>query len=142
MREFGGPESLSCSEDVPELAARPPGEVVIDLRAAAFNRRDLRVIAGSWPGVSAPLVPGSDGAGVVGALGSGVTGLAEGDEVVVQPGVGWGEDPGILGPGFKILGGPADGTFAEQVRVPAAKCLREARAARLGSRRPRCRWWG
>ena len=127
VREFGGPEALGVA-DVPELAPAP-GEVVIDLRAAAFNRRDLRVVAGGWPGVSAPLVPGSDGAGVVRALGTGVAGLAEGDEVMVQPGIDWGDDPRVLGPGFKILGGPDDGTFAEQVRVPAANVF--AKPARL-----------
>jgi NADPH:quinone reductase-like Zn-dependent oxidoreductase len=118
VREFGGAEALVVA-DV-EVLVPAPGEVVVDLRAAALNRRDLRVVAGGWPGVSAPLVPGSDGAGVVRALGAGVAGLAEGDEVVVQPGIDWGDDPRILGPGFKILGGPDDGTFAEQVRVPAA----------------------
>jgi NADPH:quinone reductase-like Zn-dependent oxidoreductase len=65
-------------------------------------------------------VPGSDGAGVVRALGSGVGGISQGDEVIIQPGIDWGDDPRVLGPDFKILGGPDDGTFAEQVRVPAA----------------------
>jgi zinc-binding alcohol dehydrogenase/oxidoreductase len=118
VREFGGPEA-PVVEDRPELAARP-GEVVIDLRASALNRRDLRVIAGGWPGVEAPLVPGSDGAGVVRGLGAGVSGLAPGDEVVILPGIDWGDDPRVLGPSFQILGGPSDGTFAEQVLVPAA----------------------
>src|SRR6476469_5442609 len=83
VREFGGPESLVV-EHRGELVPGP-GEVVIDLRAAALNRRDLRVVAGGWPGVTVPLVPGSDGAGVVRALGGGVNGIAEGDEVVVLP---------------------------------------------------------
>jgi zinc-binding alcohol dehydrogenase/oxidoreductase len=127
VREFGGPESLVV-EDRHELVPAP-GEVVIDLRASALNRRDLRVIAGGWPGVTTPIVPGSDGAGVVRALGSGVAGLAEGDEVVVLPSIDWGDDPRVLGPGFTILGGPADGTFAEQVRVPAVNAF--AKPARL-----------
>ena len=117
VREFGGPEA-ALAEDRPVLHAGP-GEVVIDLRAAALNRRDLRVIAGLWPGATAPLVPGSDGAGVVRALGAGVSGLSEGDEVLILPSLDWGDDPGVLGPRFRILGGPDDGTFAEQVRVPA-----------------------
>jgi zinc-binding alcohol dehydrogenase/oxidoreductase len=117
VREFGGPESLVV-EHRGELVPGP-GEVVIDLRAAALNRRDLRVIAGGWPAVTVPLVPGSDGAGVVRALGGGVSGIAEGDEVVVLPALDWGDDPRVLGPSFRILGGPDDGTFAEQVRVPA-----------------------
>jgi NADPH:quinone reductase-like Zn-dependent oxidoreductase len=117
VREFGGPQSL-VAEDRPALHPGP-GEVVVDLRAAALNRRDLRVIAGGWPGVTAPIVPGSDGAGVVRALGSGVSGLGEGDEVLILPSLDWGDDPTVLGPRFRILGGPDDGTFGEQVRVPA-----------------------
>jgi zinc-binding alcohol dehydrogenase/oxidoreductase len=117
VREFGGPEKLAV-EERPELVPGP-GEVVIDLRAAALNRRDLRVVEGGWPGLDAPFVPGSDGAGVVRALGGGVGGFAAGDEVLVNPALRWGDDARILGPGFNILGGPSDGTFAEQVRVPA-----------------------
>jgi zinc-binding alcohol dehydrogenase/oxidoreductase len=127
VREFGGPESLVL-EERPELVPGP-GEVVIDLRAAALNRRDLRVVAGGWPGVEAPLVPGSDGAGVVRALGAGAGGFREGDEVLVYPALEWGDDPRVLGPAFHILGGPGDGTFAEQVRVPAANVF--AKPARL-----------
>jgi zinc-binding alcohol dehydrogenase/oxidoreductase len=127
VREFGGPEKLAV-EERPELLPGP-GEIVIDLRAAALNRRDLRVVAGGWPGVDAPVVPGSDGAGVVRALGAGVGGFAEGDEVLVYPALAWGDDPRVLGPGFNILGGPSDGTFAEQVRVPAANVF--AKPARL-----------
>ena len=129
VREFGGPEALAM-EDRPELVPGP-GEIVIDLRAAALNRRDLRVVAGGWPGVTAPIVPGSDGAGVVRALGSGVGGFAEGDDVLAFPSLGWGDDPRVLGPSFRILGGPDDGTFAEQVCVPAANVF--ARPARLSA---------
>jgi zinc-binding alcohol dehydrogenase/oxidoreductase len=118
VREFGGPEAVAV-EDRPALEPGP-GQVVIDLRASALNRRDLRVVAGGWPGVSAPLVPGSDGAGVVRSVGAGVSGVAPGDEVIVLPALDWGDDPRVLGPSFSILGGPADGTFAEQVLVPAA----------------------
>jgi zinc-binding alcohol dehydrogenase/oxidoreductase len=116
-REFGGPERLEL-EDRAELEPGP-GEIVIDLRAAALNRRDLRVIEGGWPGVTSPLVPGSDGAGVVRALGAGAGGVAEGDDVVILPSLDWGDDWRVLGPQFRILGGPDDGTFAEQIRVPA-----------------------
>jgi zinc-binding alcohol dehydrogenase/oxidoreductase len=118
VHEFGGPEAL-VAEDRPGLHPGV-GEVVIDLRAAALNRRDLRVVAGGWPGGNVLVVPGSDGAGVVRLVGGGVSGIAEGDEVVILPALDWGDDPSVLGPHFRILGGPDDGTFAEQVRVPAA----------------------
>src|ERR1700710_2714276 len=117
VREFGGPEVLALEERA--VLHPDAGEVVVDLRAAALNRRDLRVIGGGWPGVTAPLVPGSDGARLGPSLGCGVSGLSEGDEVLILPALDWGDDPAVLGPHFRILGGPDDGTFAEQVRVPA-----------------------
>ena len=137
--EFGGPQSLVL-EDRPELVPGP-GEIVIDVRAAALNRRDLRVVAGGWPDVQTPLVPGSDGAGVVRALGAGVGGHSEGDEVLVSPALEWGDDPRVLGPRFRILGGPDDGTFAEQVRVPAENVFAKPAGSR-SSRQRRCRWPG
>ena len=138
VHDSGGRRRSSCSR-IGRCSIPGPGEVVIDLRAAALNRRDLRVIAGGWPGVTAPLVPGSDGAGVVRALGGGVSGLAEGDEVVILPSLDWGDDPRVLGPRFRILGGPDDGTFAEQVRVPAENVFPSPRAS-ASSRPRRCRW--
>jgi NADPH:quinone reductase-like Zn-dependent oxidoreductase len=89
----------------PEPAA---GEVLVELRAAALNRRDLLVRKGVYP-FPLPLVPGSDGAGVR---------RDTGEEVVLYPGVGWGEREDAPAPGFEILGGPRDGTYAELVTVP------------------------
>lgn len=116
LRETGGPEVLR-----PDTAADPepgPGEVVVALRAAALNRRDVYVRKGIAPS-PLPVILGSDGAGVVRSLGAGVAGVAEGDEVVVMPALGWGGGEDAPAPGFRILGGPDDGTYAELVRVPA-----------------------
>ena len=95
-------------------------EIAVDLRASALNRRDLRVTAGLWPGVTAPIVPGSDGAGVVNAIGGSASGIAVGDEVIVLPSLGWGDNPRVQADRYTILGGPTDGTFAAQVCVPAS----------------------
>lgn len=105
-----------------------PGEVVVALRAAALNRRDVFVRKGIAPS-PLPLIPGSDGAGVVRTVGGGVSGLSEGDEVVILPSLGWGGGEDAPEPGFRILGGPDDGTYAELVRVPAANVF--PRPARL-----------
>ena len=53
----------------------------------------------------------------------GVAGLAEGDEVVIVPALGWGGGEDGPAPGFRILGGPDDGTYAELVRLPAENVL-------------------
>ena len=117
IESFGATRDLVVRERDPLVAG--PGEVVVDIRAAALNRRDVRVITGGWPGCETPLTPGSDGCGVVRSLGPGAGGVAVGDEVVILPSLGWGDDITRHGPEFRILGGPDDGTFAEQVRVPA-----------------------
>ncbi len=84
------------------------GEALVELRAAGLNRRDLLVRTGTYP-FPLPLVPGSDGAGVR---------RDTGEEVVVYCGLGWGDREDAPAPGFGILGGPRDGTFAELVALP------------------------
>jgi len=98
-------------EDYPDPVAGP-GEVVVELRAAAVNRRDLLVRNPPGPAYvfDLPLVPGSDGAGVR---------RDTGEEVVIYPGLGWGAREDAAGPEWQILGGPSDGTYAELVKVPA-----------------------
>ena len=92
---------------------------MVALRAAALNRRDRWV----WtdPGYCPlPVTLGSDGAGVVVAVGDDGADRAAGDEVVIDPTLNWGPAEGQPLPDFDILGAPSDGTFAEQVVVPAA----------------------
>lgn len=120
LSETGRPEVLrvgTADDPVPG-----PGEVVVALRAAALNRRDVYLRKGIAPS-PLPVIPGSDGAGVVRALGDGVAGMAEGDPVVILPSLGWGGGEAAPAPGFRILGGPDDGTYAELVRVPAENVL-------------------
>ena len=65
-----------------EVPAPGPGEVLVRLRAASINRRDLMVVEGAWrPAPPPSLVPLSDGAGEVVEAGPGVTGLKAGDRV-------------------------------------------------------------
>ena len=129
IETFGSTDDLVLRE---RAALEPgPGEVVVDVRAAALNRRDVRVIAGSWPGCEPDLVPGSDCCGVVRSLGAGVGRVAVGDEVVVLPSLRWGDDVAQHGPAVQILGGPSDGTFAEQVRVPAENAFPKPRRLSL-----------
>ncbi len=116
MSEPGGPDVLVL-EDVPDLQPGP-GEVVVDLKAAALNRRDVFVRKGVAK-VPLPLTPGSDGAGVVSAIGDGVKGVAEGDEVIILPSLAWGDDQRAPGPHFRILGGPDQGTYAQQIVIAA-----------------------
>ncbi|WP_261130011.1 zinc-binding dehydrogenase [Bacillus sp. Marseille-Q3570] len=93
-------------------------EVKVQLKAAGLNHRDLFVLHrhGEDEG---PFVVGSDGAGIVTETAAGVTGISVGDEVVINPGLGWQKNSAAPPEGFGILGYPSNGTFAEEVAVPA-----------------------
>lgn len=93
------------------------GEVVVSLKAAGLNRRDLGLIK-RYDKPEA-LVIGSDGAGVVEAVGEGVTAFKAGDEVIVNPGLRWYENSDAPPGEFDILGMPDHGTFAEKIAVSA-----------------------
>lgn len=123
FHEFGGPEVVRV-EDVP----RPepgPGEVVVEVKAAAMNHLDLWVRRGLPVETTMPHIGGSDVAGVVAELAEGVSGVAVGDRVVVNPTLFCGRCEWCLRGEqslcvrFKILGEHTQGGFAEYVAVPA-----------------------
>ncbi len=106
--------------EVPEPRAAP-GEAVVALRASALNHRDVWIKLGQYAGLRYPCIPGSDGAGVVAAVGPGADPSWVGREVVINPALDWGGSEGAQGPNFTILGLPRDGTLAAAVAVPAAQ---------------------
>lgn len=110
-----------------QIEARPPaaGEVTVGLRAAALNRRDVWIRAGKYGGIKLPAILGSDGAGVVTAVGPGVPEKLIGSDVVVNPSLAWGPSEAISGESFRVLGMPDDGTFAEEIRIAATHVQRK-----------------
>jgi NADPH:quinone reductase-like Zn-dependent oxidoreductase len=111
IHEDGGPEVLRY-EDAPDPEPAE-GEVLIRLRAASLNHLDLWIRRG-MPSVPKPRILGADGAGIVEALGAGVGGLAEGQRVVLNPGL---EHEGGR---ITVVGEHFDGTHAELIALPAA----------------------
>ena len=114
--------TLAASEPRFEIQELPdpspgPGEVVVELVTAALNRRDWWI----WrePSTPVPVTLGSDGAGRVAEVGAGVSGIATGDEVVIDSALHWGDDEHAASEAFDILGSPTEGTFAERVVLPA-----------------------
>ena len=79
LRETGGPLSV---EDV-ELADPGSGEVTVRLAASGVCHSDWNVVTGATPN-PLPAVLGHEGAGVVEAVGAGVTEVAEGDHVILS----------------------------------------------------------
>jgi zinc-binding alcohol dehydrogenase/oxidoreductase len=118
LSEVGGPEKLQILEvDTPQPG---PGEVRVKLKTAALNRRDYWITIGKYPGVNCPCIAGSDGAGIVDAVGEGGDESTIGNEVVVYPAREWGDSEEKCGPNFRVLGLPDQGTFAEYICVPAS----------------------
>lgn len=105
--------------DVPQPIAGP-GEVLINLKAAALNHRDVFIQQGMYPGIKTPVIPGADGAGIVVETGDGVDPVWKGQEVIINCSLGWGHNPKFNDPAtFEILGMPRNGTFAEYISIGA-----------------------
>jgi len=126
LTALGGLDHLALA-DIPTPAPPAPGWVHVRVKAAALNRLDLFVAAGVPGGAPAlPHVVGADGAGIVSAVGAGVTDVKVGDEVMFDPGVSCGacaacragDEP--FCETYRILGEHIPGTMAEVVAVPAA----------------------
>lgn len=93
------------------------GEVLVHLKAAGLNHRDQWIREGKYPGIQEGVTLGSDGAGTVISAGSPEGEPWVGREVIINPNVGWGDNPAVQAADYKILGMPIDGTFAEYICV-------------------------
>jgi NADPH:quinone reductase-like Zn-dependent oxidoreductase len=128
------------------LATRPhpcpdpgpgPGQVLLRMKAASLNYRDLLVPTRGYGAHTGelPLIPLSDGVGEVVETGAGVTRVKAGDRVCPCFTQGWIDGP--PDPANRPLGGPIDGTMAELMCLPAEgvvkvpACLSDEGAAAL-----------
>jgi NADPH:quinone reductase-like Zn-dependent oxidoreductase len=113
----GGPEELRLS-GLPDPTPGA-GEVVVRMAAVSLNARDLAILGGTYAfGVEFPLVPCSDGAGEVIALGAGARRFKPGDRVAATFFPDWrrGEfSPESVATAF---GSGGTGMLAEQVVLP------------------------
>jgi NADPH:quinone reductase-like Zn-dependent oxidoreductase len=126
LNELGGPANLHV-EEIPTPEAGP-GQILVRIRRAAFNRRDVFITQNLYPGIVLPRTIGSDGCGEIAAVGEGVTGYAVGAPVVINPELGWALDGPLPEKSGDILGMPTDGTFAEYCVVPAANVFPKPKA--------------
>lgn len=125
INEFGGPEALKY-QDAPDPVAGE-GEVVVDVHAVSVNYTlDVVVRSGRYPrGTKLPHVLGCDGAGVVSAVGPGVTSHAVGDRVALHAPQACGKCDACRDnrqgdcSSMRLLGVEYWGAYAEKVAVPA-----------------------
>lgn len=115
-------------------------QVLVKIGAAALNKRDQFICQGKYPGIELPCILGSDGAGVVEAVGDQAGKSWIGKKVVINPNINWGEDPEVQQKGYEVLGMPTDGTMAEYLVInedriqtaPAHLSVEQAAALPLG----------
>lgn len=111
-----GTENLVITEREPALPG--PHDLQIRMRAASLNYRDLLMVRGQYnPKQALPLVPLSDGVGVVEAIGSNVTRFKVGDRVCPIFAAGWHSGRPSKIKLRRTLGGPIDGTLQELMVV-------------------------
>lgn len=115
-----------------------PGQVRVRFRAVSLNFRDVLMVEGKYnPRQKLPLVPCSDGAGAIDAVGAGVTRFAVGDRVMPNFAQGWLAGRETREKMKTTLGGPFDGTlrelgvFSEEGLVAIPEHLTDEEAATL-----------
>jgi NADPH:quinone reductase-like Zn-dependent oxidoreductase len=116
-------------QDMP-LPTPAPHEVLVEIKAAALNRLDLWVLAG-WPSLhlTLPHIMGSDGAGLITAVGRDVNEWQVGDRVAINPSISCGQcDYCLRGQDnrcihYAVLGEHLPGVFAAYQTIPARNLL-------------------
>lgn len=105
-----------------ETRAPGPGEALVRLQYAALNHRDLWMRKGAYGKSGSPACTlGSDGFGIVEAVGSKEEEVWVGRSVVVYPTLGWGDSDKAPDPAWGILGVPVPGTWAGAITIPVSQ---------------------
>lgn len=124
--ELQGPGGIDGMMLVEKAVPVPgPGQVLVKLKAATLNYRDLLTITGGYGSRQKfPLIPLSDGAGVIESVGAGVTTFKPGDRVIGSFFEGWlGGEPSEAKMRTN-LGGALDGVLCEYRVWPSAALVR------------------
>lgn len=92
-------------------------QVLIKLKYAALNHRDLWLMQEQTQQFPGGIILGSDGVGIIEDVGEDADPLLVGDEVIINPSLDWGNNTAVQGDAFRILGFPDHGTFAEYIAI-------------------------
>lgn len=139
IQEFGIDKLALVDRETPRPAhGLAHGEVLVRMTAASLNYRDLMVVKGAYnPRLKCPMVPLSDGTGIVEETGPGVTRFQKGDRVTPIFMQGWIDGPPTKEKGATALGGAIDGVlrefavFSQEGLVPTPAFLSDVEAATL-----------
>jgi NADPH:quinone reductase-like Zn-dependent oxidoreductase len=132
---FGLDKLVPCERPDPQPG---PFQVRVRVKATSLNYRDLMMVEGRYnPKQKLPLVPNSDGAGVVDAVGPGVTRVKPGDRVMSLFAQAWLAGEPSRAAQTSTLGGPLDGALGDTMLlhedgvVPTPPHLSDEEAATL-----------
>lgn len=135
IREFGIDQLAFADREITRPGAY---QVLVKMAAASLNYRDLMMVGGQYnPRLKRPMIPLSDGAGVVEEVGAGVTRFKKGDRVAGCFFEKWVEGPPSREKNNSALGGAIDGmlceyrTFSEDGLVAIPEYLSFEEAATL-----------
>jgi len=103
---------------IPEISEN---ELLIKIKAASLNHRDLWIQKGKYGGIKLPVILGADCSGVVVKTGTNVDINWQGKEVIVNPSLRWGNDARFQGNDYEIIGSAYNGTFAEYFKIPVTQ---------------------
>lgn len=111
-----GIEGLSIQE-VEKKTTLNPNEIRIQIKSVGLNHRDLFTLVNHKESEE-PVIIGADGAGIITELGSGISHFSVGDEVIINPGMGWNKNAAVAPENFQLLGYPLNGSFVEEIILP------------------------
>lgn len=113
---FHGKDNPIAIQEIekPKLALN---QVIIRLKNAAINHHDLWMIQEQAQSLPGGVILGSDGSGIVEEAEAEEDQFLIGQEVVINPSIGWGKNPAVQAHSFSILGFPANGTFGDYLQI-------------------------
>ncbi|MEM7334958.1 MAG: zinc-binding dehydrogenase [Chloroflexota bacterium] len=114
--------SLSREKQLEIIETEKPrpqaGEVLVAIKSAALNHREIWISKGMYPGMTLPSTLGADGAGVVVEVGAGVDAGWLDKEVMCYPAIGWGDNEEAPTRQYRLYGMPLPGFIAEYIVLP------------------------
>jgi zinc-binding alcohol dehydrogenase/oxidoreductase len=127
LKRIGKIEDLNGNLIIEDLPKPDFGDndVLIKIKYASLNHRDLWIAKGMYGGIKLPVVLGSDCSGIIEEKGINVNEFNIGDEVIVNPSLKWGESELFKSNDFNILGLPDNGTLEEYISIDKTKVYKK-----------------
>lgn len=114
---FHGKDTPLTLKEIEKSSNLAKDHVYIRLKNAAINHHELWMMKEQSESMPGGVILGSDGSGIIEAAQAEDDQYLIGKEVVINPSVGWGNNPAVQAHSFSILGYPAHGTFSDYISI-------------------------